>query len=78
MACWSNRGCDEEMRSRCPHAIDPAEQCPISCHYASCDRPTHRATGDPALVFDPTIDRRAAAKETCTGCVYFLTNGPRI
>lgn len=78
MACWSNRGCDEEMMSRCPHAIDPDEQCPMSCQYAACDRPTHRATSDPMLFLDPTVDRRAAAKETCTRCAFFLTNGPRL
>lgn len=78
MACWSNRGCDDEMRSRCPHAIDPDEQCPIACHYAKCDRPTHRVTGDVMLMLDPTVDRKAAAKELCTRCEFFLTNGPRI
>ncbi|MGB4582443.1 MAG: hypothetical protein WBI91_11390 [Coriobacteriia bacterium] len=77
MACWSNRGCDDEMRERCPHAIDPNEQCPLGCHYAMCERPTHQVTGDPALIFDPTADFDAAAKETCTRCVFFLTNGPR-
>jgi hypothetical protein len=78
MACWSDRGCDEEMRSRCPHAIDPDEKCPLGCQYAACYRDTHRATGDPMLVFDPTVDHRAAAKETCTRCAFFLTNGPRL
>lgn len=78
MACWSQRGCDDEMRGRCPHAIDPQEKCPVGCQYAACDRPTHRVTGDPALVFDPAVDRRVAAKEVCTYCVNFLTNGPRI
>jgi len=66
------------MRAGCPHAIDPTEKCPLGCHYAKCDRPTHHTTGDPMLVFDPTIDRRAAAKEICTGCEFFLTHGPRL
>lgn len=78
MACWADRGCDDEMRGRCPHAIDPTEQCPLSCIYASCHRSTHQPTGDPMLVWDPTVDRRAAAKETCTRCAFFLTNGPRL
>jgi hypothetical protein len=43
-----------------------------------CDRSTHQVTGDPALIFDPTVDRSAAAKEICTRCVFFLTNGPRL
>ena len=78
MACWSERGCDDEMRGRCPHAIDPNEQCPLGCHYAMCERPTHQVTGDPMLVFNPERDYSAAAKETCTRCIFFLTNGPRL
>ncbi|MBN1193051.1 MAG: hypothetical protein JXA36_05125 [Coriobacteriia bacterium] len=78
MACWSLRGCDDEMREGCPHAIDPEEKCPLSCQYAKCDRSTYRATTDPALIFDLSIDRSAAAREVCTGCVFFLTNGPRL
>jgi len=78
MACWEKRGCDDEMRAGCVHAINPAEQCPSGCFFSSCDRPTHRVTGDPALVFDPTIDRARAAKEICTRCAFFLTHGPRV
>lgn len=78
MACWSNRGCDDEMQSRCPHAIDPTEQCPLSCMFAKCDRPTHATTGNPDLIFDPTVDRSKAAKEICTACAFFLTSGPRL
>lgn len=78
MACWSERGCDDEMRERCPHAIDPAEKCPLGCQYAVCFRSTRQATGDPALIFSTTVDRSAAAKETCTQCAFFLTNGPRL
>lgn len=77
MACWSERGCDEEMQAQCPHAIDPEEQCPLSCHFAACDRSTHRPTWDPALVFDVTVDRSAAAKEVCVRCEFFLRHGPR-
>jgi len=78
VACWSERGCDDEMQERCPHAIDPAEQCPMACFYAKCDRETYSLTSDPGLVFDPTIDRSAAAREICTRCAFFLTNGPRL
>lgn len=77
MACWSFRGCDDEMRASCPHATDPAERCPHSCQFARCERPTHAMTTDLALVFDPSVDRSAAAKEVCTMCVFFLGNGPR-
>jgi len=43
-----------------------------------CYRETHVVTSDPALIFDPTVDRTAAAKEQCTFCVFFLTHGPRL
>jgi hypothetical protein len=66
------------MQAGCPHAADPDEQCPTACFFAKCDRPTHRTTGDPGLIFDPTVDRRAAAKEICTQCEFFLVNGPRL
>jgi hypothetical protein len=74
--CWETRGCDDEMRERCPHN-NPGERCPARCAYAKCERPTHMASSDPALVFDPFIDRAAAIKEQCTFCSFFLTNGPR-
>ncbi|MEN6429676.1 MAG: hypothetical protein ABFC80_02380 [Coriobacteriales bacterium] len=78
MACWSTRGCDDELQGRCPHAIDPSEKCPSGCYYTQCTRPTHRVTSDPALVFDPAVDRDAAAKEICVYCEFFLTRGPRL
>lgn len=78
MACWSNRGCDDEMRERCPHAINPAEQCPLSCLFSKCSRETHCRTSDPWVLLDPTVERSAAAKEVCTTCEFFLKNGPRI
>ena len=78
MACWSQRGCDSAMQADCPHAIDPDEQCPVSCLYATCDRPQHRITSDPALIFDASVDRSAAAKGGCTICAFFLKNAPRI
>lgn len=76
MACWSKRGCDDEMQAGCPHAIDPTEQCPLSCYFAKCDRATHHISSDPALIFGVAVDRAAAAKEICTRCEFFLTNGP--
>jgi hypothetical protein len=75
--CWEVRGCDEEMMSRCPHDV-PADKCPARCVFAACDRSNHVQTSDPALIFEPSIDRRAAVKETCTYCAFFLTNGPRM
>lgn len=75
--CWSKRGCSDEMQSRCPHAIDPTEKCPVECYYAKCGNATHVPTADPALIFDTTIDRDAAVKQQCVYCAHFLTKGPR-
>lgn len=75
--CWETRGCDDEMMSQCPHN-NPGEKCPARCNFAQCDRPSHRPTSDPAFIFDPWIDRRAAVKEQCTFCEFFLTNGPHM
>ena len=75
--CWETRGCDDEMLSRCPHN-DPAEKCPSRCAFAHCDRVIHRASSDPALIFDPWVDRAAAIKEQCTFCEFFLANGPKV
>ncbi|MDI6712658.1 MAG: hypothetical protein QMD96_05410 [Anaerosomatales bacterium] len=76
--CWSVRGCDEDLQSRCPHAAVATERCPAECYYAKCDRPQHRVTADPGLVFDPDVDRGAAIKDVCLSCAHFLTRGPRI
>lgn len=75
--CWEERGCDPEMMSTCPHN-NPGERCPARCAYATCDRPSHVASGDPMLVFDADVDRGAAIKEQCTFCEFFLKNGPRL
>ncbi|MDO8964898.1 MAG: hypothetical protein Q7W30_10475 [Coriobacteriia bacterium] len=75
--CWEQRDCDEDMQSTCPHN-EPGHQCPTKCAFAQCGRPTNEITSDPALIFEPTIDRMVAKKETCKFCVFYLTNGPRI
>jgi hypothetical protein len=75
--CWERRGCDDEMMSRCPHD-NPGEKCPARCAFAQCDRPTHEATSDPALIFEPAIDRSVAMKEQCVFCAFFLTKGPKV
>ena len=76
--CWEQRGCDDEMQSDCPHAAGPGDKCPTKCAYAACDRAMYELTVDPALVFDPTVDRDAAIKGGCAFCGFFLTNGPRL
>ena len=75
--CWESRGCDAEMQATCPHALKPEFKCPARCGFAQCDLPQHERTSDPALVFDPVVDRTAAVKEVCTFCAHFLTRGPR-
>ena len=76
-ACWELRGCDEEMQSRCPHNT-PGEACPMECHYAACDRPTHASTTDLDLLLNPDRDYSAAVKEVCRLCEHFLKNGPEL
>lgn len=77
--CWEQRGCDEEMQAECPHANELADNCPTKCVFAnSCQRPTHEVSSDPELVFDPTVDRTGAVKDTCMYCEFFLKNGPRV
>lgn len=75
--CWGERGCDTEMQATCVHADTPTERCPSRCSFARCDRSSAAVTSDPALIFDPQIDRTAAIKEACLFCEFFLVNGPR-
>jgi len=76
--CWETRGCDEEMQAECPHETVFHDRCPSKCAFAKCDRETHELTTDPALIFDPDIDRDAAIKEECVYCGFFLKHGPRL
>ena len=76
--CWELRGCDEEMQSNCPHATQIMDRCPSKCAFATCDRPTHALTSDPALVFSIEVDRGAAIKDVCTYCEFFIIHGPRL
>ena len=77
-ACWTQRGCDDEMRATCPHAVTDWDMCPNRCMFAKCDRPTHAQAFDIDLIFDPTVDRMKAVKEICTLCEHFLMHGPRV
>jgi hypothetical protein len=78
MACWEERGCDEEMQAECPHPVAIGDWCPAKCAFAWCDRPNHAVTGDPDLMFSTEVDRRAAIKESCVTCEFFLKHGPRL
>lgn len=77
-ACWTQRGCDEEMWGRCPHAVSTWDMCPARCMFSKCDRPTHEECYDVDLLFDPAVDRMKAVKEVCTHCAHFLRHGPRV
>jgi hypothetical protein len=78
MACWEQRGCDDEMQAECPHHSVFEDQCPAKCAFAWCDRPNHAVTADPDLMFSAEIDRSAAIKESCITCEFFLVNGPKL
>jgi hypothetical protein len=75
--CWEQRGCDAEMQASCLHADSPTERCPSKCAFSGCDRPGSGVTTDPALIFDPDVERAVAIKENCLFCPFFLQNGPR-
>jgi len=78
-ACWEERGCDEEMASRCPHAISSMDGlCIAGCRYAACDKPHHKTATSFDLLLDSTVDRSAAIKEVCVFCEFFLNNAPRV
>jgi hypothetical protein len=77
--CWQQRGCDEEMWARCPHATSSVDGvCVAECCYTNCQRPQREVTSDFMLLLDPTLDRTAAIKENCLNCTYFIQNAPRI
>jgi len=78
MACWSERGCDQEMQDECPHPVEIGDWCPAKCAFAVCDRPSHKTTIDPDLIFSMEVDRSQAVKESCITCEFFLLNGPRL
>ena len=77
MACWEQRGCDDEMQAECPHFAVMNDRCPAKCAFAVCDRPTYQVTIDPALIFSTEADRSAAIKDCCMSCEFFLTKGPK-
>lgn len=77
LPCWAQRGCDDEMQSRCPHNV-PGEPCPADCHFAACSRPTHAVCEDVVKILNPTLDYDASVKEVCRICDFFLSNGPDV
>ncbi len=74
-SCWEQRGCDEQMRSQCPHNT-PGESCPVQCRYAECCRSTHVICDDVGILLNPDRDYDAAVKEVCRFCEHFLVYGP--
>jgi len=76
--CWEQRGCDQEMQATCPHANELNDNCPTKCAFTTCECSQHELTTDPALVFDPEVDRSAAIMDVCTFCAFYLKHGPRV
>lgn len=74
--CWEQRGCDDEMLSRCPHNV-PGEPCPADCFYTACGLRTHSVETDIDALLNPELDYDSAVKQVCRFCHFFLTNGPR-
>lgn len=77
--CWERRGCEgpENNWDHCPHYMK-GSICPKDCQFSWCQRDTHKYTDDIMLILDPTVDRRAAAKEYCYTCEFFLKHAPRM
>jgi hypothetical protein len=72
--CWQIRGCDEELWSRCPHAVASTDGlCPLQCNYSQCSAPQHELAVGLDLL-DTTANRSLAVKETCWYCRYFIEN----
>jgi hypothetical protein len=76
--CWELRGCDDEMRATCLHAVNEKELCPARCVYGRCNSPRSATPSDPLMLLDPDVDRTAVAKEQCLYCQRFLSEGPRL
>jgi hypothetical protein len=77
--CWEERGCDDEMQAECPHVTSFRDNCPTKCAFANaCPRPTNIVTSDPALIFDTSVDRTVAIKDSCLYCEFFLKHAPKI
>lgn len=76
--CWEQQGCDDKMQGECPHVVEFFDNCPTKCAFATCDRATYELTTDPALIFNPDVDRSQAIKDGCTYCAFFLKSGPRV
>jgi hypothetical protein len=67
------------MASVCPHATASVDgRCVIGCYYTNCSNPQYRVATSLDLLLDPSVDRNAAIKESCTYCEFFLRYGPRL
>lgn len=77
--CWEIRGCEGPNNNfdHCPHYMK-GSICPKDCQFSWCERKTHKATTDIMLLLDPDVDRRAAIKEYCYSCEFFLKHAPRM
>ena len=77
MRCWEVLGCKGSMAPDCPH--DATGICPRTCiNTVHCGLPWYeRASG--MEMFDAyDVDFKAARKENCQNCRFFLERAPRI
>jgi hypothetical protein len=65
------------MSENCLHAVTDYDMCPTRCQWATCYRDRHVLTTDPALLFEPDVDRSQALRQSCVYCEHFLLHGPR-
>ena len=75
MACWEERGCGG-VTDDCPHYKFGV--CPRSCFYTICTKPQHSKASGMETFSAVDVDFKAALKENCHSCKFFLEHAPRI
>lgn len=75
MKCWEERGC-KGVTGDCPHYTTGL--CPRSCVYTVCDKPQHETAPAMEIFSAYDVNFKAALKENCHSCRFFLKNAPRI
>ncbi len=77
MRCWEETGCRGIMASGCPH--DATGYCPRICSNTMvCDNPQHERALAMEMLEAFDVDFKAARKEACHNCRFFLQHAPKI
>lgn len=77
MRCWEVTGCKGSMAPGCPH--DATGLCPRTCaNTFFCDLPWYERASGMEMLEAYDVDFKAARKETCQNCRFFLTHAPKI